>query len=85
MYTNDGHLAPVQDSGVDSSLGGRSVGVLDYYADGLLDATGDVNRNGWTDLFVGGSNRHFTGGEAGFEEATADVFAWETYVRHKTW
>jgi hypothetical protein len=122
-YTNDGggRFAPVEGSGLDSSLGGRSVGVLDYDADGLLDiflvedmyeggssrmyrntgdlrfedmteaaglpldvhglglATGDVNRDGWTDLFVGGSNRLFTGGEGGFAEATDDVFTWETY------
>lgn len=122
VYENDGDGDYAEaESGVDPSLGGRSVGVLDYDADGLLDlfivedvyeggssrlyrntgelsfedvteeaglaldihglglATGDVNQDGWTDLFVGGSNRLFVGGEAGFEEATSDVFEWETY------
>jgi hypothetical protein len=120
VYENNGEFTAVE-SGVDPALGGRSVGVLDYDADGLLDlflvedvyeggssrlyrnvgdlgfedvtsaaglpvdvhglglATGDVNRDGWTDLFVGGSNRLFAGGEAGFEEAPGAVFAWETY------
>ncbi len=121
VYANDGGFLTVDDSGIDPSLGGRSVGVLDYDADGLLDlflvedvyqgassrlyrntgdlrfedvteiaglprdvdglglATGDINRDGWTDLFVGGSNRLFVGGEDGFGEATTDVFAWQTY------
>jgi hypothetical protein len=120
VYENNGEFTAVE-SGVDPALGGRSVGVLDYDADGLLDlflvedvyeggssrlyrnvgdlrfedvtsaaglpvdvhglglATGDVNRDGWTDLFVGGSNRLFAGGEAGFEEAPGAVFAWESY------
>ncbi len=123
VYVNrgDGRLEAVDDSGIDSSLGGRSVGVLDYDGDGLLDlfivedvyeggssrlyrnlgehrfedvteaaglpvdvhglglATGDVNRDGWTDLFVGGSNRLFTGTGEGFVEVTTDTFTWETY------
>jgi enediyne biosynthesis protein E4 len=123
VYANQGggRFEPVEDSGIDASLGGRSVGVLDYDGDGLLDlfivedvyqggssrlyrnlggfrfedvtaaaglpldihglgvATGDVNRDGFTDLFVGGSNRLFIGDGAGFAEATTDVFGWETY------
>src|SRR5690606_19848489 len=50
---------------------------LDVHGLGL--ATGDVNRNGWTDLFVGGSNRLFVGDGKGFTEATSDVFEWESY------
>ncbi len=126
VYANrgDGALEPVDNSGIDPSLGGRSVGVLDFDGDGLLDlfivediyeggssrlyrnlgefgfedvtraagipldvhglglATGDVNLSGWTDLFVGGSNRLFIGNGQGFEEASAElseVFAWETF------
>ncbi|MFW6041745.1 MAG: FG-GAP repeat domain-containing protein, partial [Guyparkeria sp.] len=123
VYENrgGGEFEPVDDAGIDPSLGGRSVGVLDYDGDGLLDlfvvedvykggssrlyrnvgelrfqdvteeaglpldvhglglATGDVNRDGWTDLFVGGSNRLFVGDGEGFEEASSGVFEWETY------
>lgn len=122
VYENDGDggFEEVR-SGIDPSLGGRSVGVLDYDADSLLDlfvvediyeggssrlyrntgelsfedvteeaglpldidglglATGDVNQDGWTDLFVGGSNRMFVGGGDGFTEVVSDVFEWETY------
>src|SRR5690606_14917995 len=46
---------------------------------GLGLATGDVNRDCWTDLFVGGSNRLFTGTGEGFVEVTTDTFTWETY------
>ena len=123
VYANrgNGRLEPVEDSGIDPSLGGRSIGVLDYDGDGLVDlfvvediyeggssrlyrnlggfrfadttdaaglpldihglglATGDVNDDGWTDLFVGGANRLFTGGGHGFTETTSDVFEWDTY------
>jgi len=122
VYENDGDGDFEEvDSGIDPSLGGRSVGVLDYDADGLLDlfivedvyeggssrlyrntgelsfedvteeaglpldidglgvATGDVNQDGWTDLFVGGSNRLFVGGSDGFDKVVSDVFEWETY------
>lgn len=123
VYANsgDGTFTPVEDSGVDPTLGGRSIGVLDVDGDGLLDlfivedvyeggssrlyrnrgamafedvteqaglpldvhglglATGDVNDDGFTDLFVGGSNRLFVGDGSGFDEATSDVFEWPTY------
>lgn len=123
VYANrgDGTFAPVDRSGVDPGIGGRSVGVLDADGDGLLDllvvedpyeggssrlyrnlgdlrfedatedvglpldvgglgvATGDVNLDGHTDLFVGGDNRLFVGDGAGFAEAPSDVFEWETY------
>jgi enediyne biosynthesis protein E4 len=123
VYANrgSGRFDVVEDSGVDPSLGGRSVGVLDFDGDHQLDlflvedvyeggssrlyrnvgnlrfedatdaaglptdihglglATGDINLDGLTDMFVGGSNRLFTGTGTGFEEATSDVFTWETY------
>lgn len=122
VYENegDGSFEEV-DAGIDPSLSGRSVGVLDHDADGLLDlfivediyeggssrlyrnvgdlrfedttgeaglpldidglglATGDVNADGWTDIFVGGSNRLFVGGSDGFKEVVSEVFEWETY------
>ena len=47
---------------------------------GLGLATGDVNLDGVTDLFVGGANRLFVGVDDGtFREAPADPFRWETY------
>jgi enediyne biosynthesis protein E4 len=123
VYANrgGGRFEPVDESGIDPSIEGRSVGVLDYDGDSLLDlfmvedidegvssrlyrnlgdhrfedvteaaglpvdvyglglATGDVNLDGWTDLFVGGSNRLFVGTGEGFDEVASDVFAWETY------
>ena len=123
VYANggEGRLEPIDDSGIDPSLGGRSIGVLDYDGNRLLDlfivediyeggssrlyrnlgdfrfddatddaglpldihglglATGDVNNDGWTDLFVGGSNRLFVGDGGGLLEVRSDVFAWDTY------
>ena len=46
---------------------------------GLGLATGDVNLDGHTDLFVGGDNRLFVGDGDGFSEAPSDVFEWETF------
>lgn len=46
---------------------------------GLGVATADVDRDGHTDFFVGGSNRLFLGTGTGFTEATLPVFAWETF------
>ena len=110
-----------RESGIDPSLGGRSVGVLDYDGDGLLDlviledhyrggssrlyrslgdfmfedvtgqvgfpddvhglglATGDLNNDGSTDLFVAGSNRLFAGTGSGFTEEPGAVGDWETF------
>jgi enediyne biosynthesis protein E4 len=50
---------------------------LDVHGLGL--ATGDVNNDERTDLFVGGSNRLFVGDGSGFQEVSSDVFAWDTY------
>ena len=110
-----------RESGIDTSLGGRSVGVLDFDADGMLDlviledhyrggssqiyrnegglvfenvtgrvgfpegvhglglATGDLNNDGYTDLFVAGSNRLFAGTGSGFAEVPGAVGDWETF------
>ncbi len=108
-------------SGIDQSLGGRSVGVLDYDGDGMLDlviledhyrggssqlyrnegglefadvtgeagfpegvhglglATGDLNNDGFVDIFVAGSNRLFAGTGSGFTEVDGAVGEWETF------
>ncbi len=110
-----------RDSGIDPNLGGRSVGVLDYDGDGLLDlviledhyrggssrlyrnlggfkfedvtgqvgfpeevhglglATGDLNNDGYTDIFVAGSNRLFAGTGAAFIEVPNPFPEWETF------
>lgn len=44
---------------------------------GLGLATGDLNNDGFTDLFVAGSNRLFVGTGDGFDEVVGD-FQWET-------
>ncbi|MEQ8717513.1 MAG: CRTAC1 family protein [Acidimicrobiales bacterium] len=120
VYENDGgRLDPVEGDGIDPTLGGRSIGVLDADRDGLpdlfvledrwaggssrlylnrgdlrfSDATGelglpldvhglgvvtvDLNADGMADVFVGGSNRLFVGGERGFTEADSSVFVWD--------
>lgn len=110
-----------RESGIDPALGGRSVGVLDYDDDGMLDlviledhyrggssqlyrnqgglvfedvtgqvgfpedvhglglATGDLNNDGYPDLFVAGSNRLFAGTGSGFTEVPGAVGDWETF------
>ncbi len=116
----DGGFSPV-DSGIDPAIGGRSIGVLDFDGDGLLDlvivedhyrggrsrlyrnlgdlrfedatgavgfpddvaglgvATGDLNGDGHTDLFIGGSNRLFAGTGDGFAEVPDAIPPWQTY------
>lgn len=47
---------------------------------GLGVATADLTGDGWTDLFVAGSNRLFVNdGNGSFREADASVFVWEAY------
>jgi len=47
---------------------------------GLGVATGDMNGDGHTDFFVGGSNRLFiSNGDATFHEATGETFKWEVF------
>ncbi|CAN5736240.1 hypothetical protein BH23ACT4_BH23ACT4_08210 [soil metagenome] len=117
--TGDGFVE--RESGIDPSLGGRSVGVLDFDGDGLLDlviledhyrggssrlyrneggfrfedvtgqvgfpegvhglglATGDLNNDGYTDIFVAGSNRLFAGTGDGFVEMPNPFPEWETF------
>lgn len=121
VLENTGEGFVERDSGIDPSLGGRSVGVLDFDDDGLLDlviledhyrggssqiyrnvgdlvfedvtgqvgfpegvhglglATGDLNNDGYTDLFVAGSNRLFAGTGSGFTEVPGAVADWETF------
>jgi hypothetical protein len=121
VYRNDGGSLQLVEAGIDPTLAGRSIGVLDYDHDGLADlliledhyqgansrlyrnlgglrfedattaaglpdgihglgvATADVDRDGSTDMFVGGSNRLFLGTGSGFTEATLPVFGWETF------
>ncbi len=109
----------IADAGIDASLGGRSVGVLDVDQDGLLDllivedryaggssrlyrnrgdlrfedattawgfpddvhglgiATGDLDGDRVTDVFVAGSNRLFVGTGDGLAEVDAPELAWE--------
>lgn len=109
------------EAGLDPTLGGRSIGVLDVDEDGLLDlvivvdryrggssrvyrnlgelrfedanaafdlpedvhglgiATGDLNNDRHTDMFVAGSNRLFTGTGTGFVEVESAALQWEQY------
>jgi hypothetical protein len=47
---------------------------------GLGVATADVTGDGWSDLFVAGSNRMFVAnGDGTFREAPGDVFHWEAF------
>jgi hypothetical protein len=122
LENQEGIFRVVSESGVPSELAGRSVGVLDVDADGLLDlfiaedrwaggssvllrnlgalrftdvtevaglptdvhglgvGTSDLTGDGYTDLFVAGSNRLFVAnGDGTFREADGTVFRWETY------
>lgn len=47
--------------------------------DGLGVATGDLNDDGHTDVFIAGSNRLFVGTGAGLTEVDAAGLRWETY------
>lgn len=47
--------------------------------DGLGIATGDVNNDGHTDVFVAGSNRMFIGTGAALVEVDVPYLAWETF------
>lgn len=47
--------------------------------DGLGVATGDLNDDGHTDVFIAGSNRLFVGTGSGLAEATTSALTWETY------
>lgn len=68
VYENtDGALSAI-DSGIDGDLGGRSIGVLDYDGDGLLDLF-IVE-----DKYRGGSSRLYRNrGELRFEDTTAEA------------
>ncbi|MDH3463419.1 MAG: VCBS repeat-containing protein, partial [Acidimicrobiia bacterium] len=121
VFENTGGSFVSADAGIDPGLGGRSIGVLDVDADGLLDlvivedrytngstriyrnlgglefedvsesigfptdvhglgvVTADFNLDGFTDFFVAGSNRLFTGSEAGLVEVDAAIPEWETF------
>ena len=111
----------IAESGIDPSVGGRSVGVVDVDHDGMLDlilvedryrggssrlyrnvgglkfedateslglgtgvdglgiATGDLNNDGNTDVFVAGSNRLFAGTASGLIEIPDAVAAWDVF------
>lgn len=119
VYRNDGGTLTLVESGIDPELSGRSIGVLDYDRDGLVDlliledryeggnsrlyrnlgglefedtttraglpngiaglgiATGDVDADGTTDVFVAGSNRLFLGTGSGFVEVVLPVLEWQ--------
>ena len=67
VYANrgDGELQPVDDSGIDPTLGGRSIGVVDFDGDDLLDLY-IVE-----DVYEGGSSRLYRNlGDLRFEDAT---------------
>jgi hypothetical protein len=121
VLENDaGVFRTVDDAGLDPTMGGRSIGVLDVDGDGLLDllvvedryrggtsrlfrntgglvfedvtgtmfpagidglgvATGDLDGDGLTDLFVAGSNRLFENTGSGLSEVPGAVPIWETF------
>ena len=68
LRNDGGTLVPVEDSGLPSEFGGRSVGVLDFDLDGLLDLFLVEDR--WS----GGSSALFRNlGAMRFEDATAEA------------
>ncbi len=122
VLRNDGATFEVVDIDLGRMVSGRSIGVMDYDNDGLVDlllledrygsgrssvllrnegdmtftdvtgdsglpddlhglgiATSDLNGDGATDFFVGGSNRLFLADDGGFKEATMSIFAWEAF------
>ncbi len=121
IFENSNDVLEVVEAGIDPDLGGRSIGVIDVDADGLLDlvvledryrggssqvyrnlgslqfelansafgfpsdvhglglATGDLNNDGFTDLFVAGSNRMFFGTGEGLVEVPDAIPAWEMF------
>jgi hypothetical protein len=122
LMGNEGGSWTALDLPLEPWFKGRSIGVLDYDVDGLLDlfivedryfdggssallrnlgdlqfedvteavglptgieglgvATADFDGNGFTDLFVSGSNRLFLAGETGFTEAEGAIAPWEVF------
>lgn len=122
IYRNDGDTFALVDVDLGRLVSGRSIGVIDYNRDSLLDivlledrwagnrstvllenrgslqfhevtdevglpegitglgiATSDVNGDGRTDFFVGGSNRLFIATDDGFVEGDSEVFSWPVF------
>jgi enediyne biosynthesis protein E4 len=122
VMRNDGGSWTALDLPLEPWFKGRSIGVLDYDIDGMLDlfivedryfdggssvllrnlsdlqfedvteaiglptgieglgvATADFDGDGFTDIFVSGSNRLFVAVDAGFTEALGAVAPWEAF------
>jgi enediyne biosynthesis protein E4 len=122
VMRNEGGSWTALDLPLEPWFKGRSIGVLDYDADGMLDlfivedryfdggssvllrnlgdlqfedvtaavglptgieglgvATADFDGNGFTDLFVSGSNRLFLAGDGGFTETPGAFAPWEAF------